>query len=152
MSATANPAAWEPTEWRIDTAVSGVSPLPPDAGPDVGPDARPDAGPTPVDRQLRAHAMTLCLAVVETVTGDRSLAQLTRWLTPDAYDRLAADIGTPPTAGQPRPRLLSVHVSTPTTGVAEVCGRVRSAGRSRALALRLEQQRGRWVCTALQLG
>jgi hypothetical protein len=45
-----------------------------------------------------------------------------------------------------------VHVSTPTTGVAEVCGRVRSAGRSRALALRLEQQRGRWVCTALQLG
>jgi hypothetical protein len=141
MSATAQPAANEPTEWRVDTALTRVSPLPTVAGDVVI-----------VDQQLRAHATTLCLAVVETVTGDRSLTQLTRWLTPDAYDRLAADIGTPPTVGQQRPRLLSVHVSTPTAGVAEVCGRVRSGGRSRALALRLEQQRGRWVCTALQLG
>jgi hypothetical protein len=140
MSATARPAASEPTEWRVDTALTRVSPLSTVAADVI------------VDQQLRAHATMLCLAVVETVTGDRSLTQLTRWLTPDAYDRLAADIGTPPTVGQQRPRLLSVHVSTPTAGVAEVCGRVRSAGRSRALALRLEQQRGRWVCTALQLG
>ena len=121
MSAAANRAFLDPTEWRVDAAVTQV-------------------------------ATTLCLAVVETVTGDRSLTQLTRWLTPDAYDRLAADIGTRPALGQQRPRLLSVHVSTPAAGVAEVCGRVRSAGRSRALALRLERHRGRWVCTTVQLG
>ena len=122
------------------TAVSQVSPL---ASP---------GEESVVDRHLRAQATTLCLAVIETVSGDRSLAQLTRWLSPDAYDRLAADIGARPAVGQQRPRLLSVHVSTPSADVAEVCGRVRSAGRSRALAMRLDRQRGRWVCTALQLG
>jgi hypothetical protein len=36
--------------------------------------------------------------------------------------------------------------------VAEVSGHVRHAGRSRALAARLERRRDRWVCTALLLG
>ena len=44
----------------------------------------------------------------------------------------------------------SVHVSRPSAQVAEVSVHVRHGQRSRALALRLDLQEDRWVCTALE--
>jgi hypothetical protein len=45
-----------------------------------------------------------------------------------------------------------VRASEPSDGVAELCATVDVGGRVRALALRLEEQHGRWRCTRLQLG
>ncbi|MBP2355434.1 hypothetical protein JOF29_006544 [Kribbella aluminosa] len=46
----------------------------------------------------------------------------------------------------------SVRVFVPEPGIAEVAAHVRHGERSRAVALRLEVRRNRWVCTALELG
>ena len=45
-----------------------------------------------------------------------------------------------------------MHVFQPQPGTAEVSVHVRHGHRSRALAARLEQRKGRWTCVALQLG
>jgi hypothetical protein len=93
------------------------------------------------------------------VGADRPVAQLLRWATPDVYaevcrraDTVAAGSDTRHRSRTGRPRVVSVHVTRPTDGVAEVAARVRHAGRSRALAARLEHRSDRWLCTALQLG
>jgi hypothetical protein len=65
-------------------------------------------------------------------------------------------LGLTTTAGKratkERSSVRSVHICHPETGVAEVAAHLRTSGRSRAMALRLEIRRGRWVCTALELG
>lgn len=127
----------------------------------VPPEAIPHlwAVPDGDEQAMRARAARFVMAVVEAVAGDRPVNQLTRWTTPEVYDdvaELAATVGLTTDAEvrarTERPRLLSLHVAHPTDDVAEVCGHVRHGSRSRALALRLEQQHGWWVCTALQLG
>ena len=112
-----------------------------------------------VDVAVRARAARFTLAVIETVTGDRQVAQLERWMTPAAYDALTAVTSTAnrssdseARARTERPRLVSVHVTQPTPDAAEVCGHVRQGRRGRAVALRLDQQAGHWLCTAVQLG
>jgi len=119
-----------------------------------------DAGTTEsAGRAMRARAARFSMAVVEVVAGDRPVTQLLRWVTAGVYDEVAALAGTvgrttdaDVRARTDRARLLSVHVYRLSDDVAEVCGHVRQGRRSRALALRLEHRRDRWVCTALQLG
>ena len=48
--------------------------------------------------------------------------------------------------------LLSVHVSEPADGVAEVCASFRRRTRVAALAFRLQGIDGRWRLTDLQVG
>ena len=94
------------------------------------------------------------------VGADRPVSQLLRWATPEVYsgsvcrraDGVVASTDAGHRARTGRPRVVSVHVSRPAHDVAEVAGHVRHAGRSRALAARLEHRRDRWVCTALQWG
>lgn len=111
------------------------------------------------DSPLRARAARFALAVAEVVVGDRPSSQLLRWVTPAVFDEVSglAEAAAHRTDADTRsrterPRLLSVRVYRPSSGAAEVCGHVRHGGRGRALALRLEVRRERWVCTALQLG
>ena len=108
---------------------------------------------------LRARARRFLQALVEIAGADRPVSQLLRWATPEVYAEVArrADVAVSATDAKDRaltgrPRVVSVHVSQPATDVAEVSGHVRHAGRSRALAARLEHRRDRWVCTALQWG
>jgi hypothetical protein len=51
-----------------------------------------------------------------------------------------------------RPRVASVHFSQPVEGVGEACAVVDTGRRRRALAIRIEADRGRWKCTAMAVG
>jgi len=111
----------------------------------------------------RPLAGQLAQAVVEVLSGTRPLIQLLTRVDEQIYAELSAlapDPVTAPTFGrnrgvirpQDRPRVRSVHVSRPAADVAEVAARVQTNGRSRAVALRLEEWLGRWRRSALVVG
>ncbi len=111
----------------------------------------------------RPLAGELAQAVVEVLAGDRPAVQLLTRFDNETYGQLSArapDPVTAPTLGpgragihpHDRPRVCTVHVSRPADGVAEVTARVQTNGRSRAVALRLEEWQGRWRCSALDVG
>ena len=77
------------------------------------------------DRQLRAHCAPAVFGALRTLTA-----------------AMAGEPGTP----------LSVHVSEPTDGVAEVCASFRRHTRVAALAFRLQGIDGRWRLTDLRVG
>lgn len=124
--------------------------------------------PTPVAPMPdpRPLATQVVQAVAEILAGDRMVTQLTSWVDEEVYAAVAAAApaastvcrtatGTGPPARvrpQDRPLVRSVHLSSPTPGVTEVSARVQTGPRSRAVALRLEQWRGRWRCNALTVG
>ena len=109
--------------------------------------------------EVREWATRLVQAIAETIGGDRPVSQLTRWTDTAVYvdvHRRVRLLGLTTTAGKratkERSSVRSVHICRPEAGVAEVAAHLRTSGRSRAMALRLEIRRGRWVCTALELG
>ena len=99
-------------------------------------------------------------AAVEIVGGDRPASQLLRWTSGAVYADLhrrallvARAGGHQPGVGrvQPvRPHVESVRTSFVSATVAEASARVRYGARSRALALRFEKRRDRWVCSAME--
>jgi hypothetical protein len=99
-------------------------------------------------------------ASVEIVGGDRPASQLLRWTTGPVYADLHRRALLVARAGghqpgvarvQPvRPHVESVHASFVSPKVAEASARVRYGTRSRALALRFEKRRDRWLCTAME--
>jgi hypothetical protein len=106
--------------------------------------------------QVAPWAARLAQAVLEVVAAERPVSQLNSWVRPEIYQRLhrrqqLTARQTDPT--QPRGRcpeqVRSVHVCQPTPDVAEVSVITGGSGRCRALALRLEQRKGRWLCTEL---
>jgi Family of unknown function (DUF6459) len=108
---------------------------------------------------VQAWAVRLVQALAEVVAGDRPIGQLIRWTDGTVYaelNRRVRLLGLTTTAGSrgssDRAQIRSVHVSQPAPLVAEVAAHIRHGGRSRALALRLEVHRDRWICTAVQLG
>jgi hypothetical protein len=110
--------------------------------------------------QLEQWVHRFVQATVEIVGGDRPASQLLRWTTGTVYadlHRRALLVGRAgghqPGAGrvQPvRPHVVSVHACFLTPTVAEASARVRYGTRSRALALRFEKRRDRWLCTAME--
>lgn len=102
-------------------------------------------------------AATLVRAVVETLKGHRPAAQLIRWVDADLWTTLdrRARLGAHGTGPDRRPapvRVRRVHGCALGTGVWECSVVIDDGGRMRAVALRLEQLRGRWCATALQIG
>jgi len=98
-------------------------------------------------------------AVVEVIAGDRPLQQLIRWTDERVYTDLSRRVrilGLTTSAAArhrtERSHVRSVHIYQPHPGAAEVAAHVRHGARSRAVAARLEADRGRWTCTALSLG
>jgi hypothetical protein len=117
------------------------------------------AGREGADDEVQVWAARFAQAVVEVLGGDRPLAQLVRWTSQRVYlelDRRLTILARTSSAGRrrhtARPQVRSVHVFRPTPESAEVSVHVRQGSRSRAIAARLELTRGRWQCTALQLG
>lgn len=123
-------------------------------GPNEPADALPDAVP-----DIYNWAPRLVQAVAEVIAGDRPIGQLIRWTDSDVYadlHRRVRVLGLTTTAtargSEGRAVVRSVHVCYPRPEVAEIAAHVRHGGRSRAVAMRLEVHRDRWVCTALRLG
>ena len=109
--------------------------------------------------QVEQWARRFAQAAVEIVGGDRPVSQLLRWTTSEVYADLhrramlvARAGGHAPGAGRVmpvRPQVLSVRTTFVTPTVAETSIHVRYGARSRAVAARFEQRKGRWLCTAL---
>jgi hypothetical protein len=111
------------------------------------------------EAEVEQWARRFAQAAVEIVGGDRPVSQLLRWTTATVYQDLQRRALLVARAGghqpgvakvQPvRPQVRSVHTTFVTTRVAETSIHVRYGERSRAVAARFEQRRGRWLCTAL---
>jgi hypothetical protein len=128
-------------------------PFEPAARPNVWlpPPPRPSALPDPTP-----WARRLLIGMVETAGGHRPVQQLAALLSPSVHRGICADFGPGLQSGAPHwlhcASVRSVRGTEPTEGVAEVCATIEVRGRVRAIALRLEEQHGRWRCTRLQLG
>ena len=110
---------------------------------------RPRVAPTQAELpDPRAWAATLARAIVEVVTGARQAPQLRRWLLPDLYTALT-DIHLSPCARGAS--AIHVRVCSIDARHTEAAVIVATASRIYALALRLEEYRGRWMATALEL-
>lgn len=152
------PTAYPPARTE---PILGQIPLPfPDASPVVpAPIERDDIAGTTV---LRHKAAPFVQALVEVLAGERPPRQLAAWLSPDVYDQLVSRLAAGNRiARRPgshhRARVVSVHVAMVDPTTAEIAARFVHRGRSRAIALRLEQKtnhRGvtQWLCTAVQWG
>jgi hypothetical protein len=112
--------------------------------------------PVPAAREWAARFVQ---AVVEVIAGDRPLQQLIRWTDERVYcdlSRRVRILGLTTSAASrhrtERSQVRSVHIYQPHPDAAEVAAHVRHGARSRAVAARLEAERGRWTCTALRLG
>jgi hypothetical protein len=110
----------------------------------------PDAG---------AWGSRLAQAVSEVLAGDRPISQMVRFTDETVFTELNRRVrllGLSTTANgrgsRQRSAVRSIRVCTPTDHVAEIAAHVRHGERSRAIALRMEIRRNRWVCTALELG
>jgi hypothetical protein len=114
------------------------------------------AQPAPAE-PLIDHASRFVQVVVDIVAGDRPCSQVIGVADAHVYELLtghavAARRLRARTERRRRPRVVSVRVVCHRPGVAEVSARVCHGERSRALAARLEITRGRWICTALDIG
>lgn len=95
----------------------------------------------------------LVAGILEVLAGARSVSQLAMLLSPEVYGVINAHAQriaklTP----RHRPLVRSVRVFMPTDEVAEAAVVIQGAKRSRAIALRLEVQHGRWRATAIVFG
>ncbi|MFD7154642.1 Rv3235 family protein [Kribbella sp. NPDC059898] len=101
----------------------------------------------------------LAQAVSEVLVGDRPISQLVRFTNDRVFtdlNRRVRLLGMNTTAvvrgAEEKSTVRSVRVFMPERDIAEVAAHVQHGERSRAVALRLEVRRNRWVCTALELG
>ena len=90
----------------------------------------------------------LARALVEVLCGQRPAPQLRVHCAPEVF----AGLQSRPTAAGALGHLLTVRVSEPADGVAEVAAVYRRGERVRALAFRIQGVDGRWRVTALQTG
>jgi hypothetical protein len=109
--------------------------------------------------EARAWGGRLAQAVSEVLAGDRPISQLVRYTDDEVFTELNRRVRllglntTAMTRGlKEKSAVQSVRVFMPEPFIAEVAAHVRRGGRSRAIALRMEIRRNRWVCTALEIG
>jgi hypothetical protein len=117
---------------------------------DDGPRTLPEADPSTVARAV-------ALASLEVLAGRRPVAQLARWLTPGVYGSLQARAGLTQrvlgTSGVTRqPVVRRTRACRVDAHVLEASLVADDGVRVRAVALRLEEHRGAWRVTALEIG
>ncbi|PPB50796.1 hypothetical protein C4K88_02685 [Arthrobacter pityocampae] len=142
---------------------------PPGTAPTPGPpqDADPlgaaDAG---IELRIAGIARSVCQGALEVLGGSRPLQQMARWLDTENYERLQLRanlvrcVGARPAGrGGEVPGSTDRHVVVRSARVCPVSPGVYEASvvafdrkRVRAVALRIEQRRGAWRVTALEIG
>jgi hypothetical protein len=115
--------------------------------------AEPDRA-TPVEDPTQL-CCAIVQAAVEALRGTRPLAQLVRWVTPEVYDGLSVRaaltvrvLGTTTT----RPTIRRIRLCRLGDRAAEATVVVDDGERVRAVAIRLDERRGAWRATALEIG
>ncbi|WP_370246273.1 Rv3235 family protein [Jiangella sp. DSM 45060] len=126
------------------------------AGP--GPAAR--AGKTPTTRTTtaadelpdpRRWTARLAQSALECLHGRRPLQQLVRWTAESVYRDLSRRAVALEEAPAVRPRIRALRVCRVTPGVAEASVVAQVGEVARAVAVRLEADDGRWLCTAFDI-
>ncbi|WP_084073985.1 Rv3235 family protein [Demequina sp. NBRC 110052] len=99
-------------------------------------------------------ACTIAKAALEAVHGADTLSSLVRWVEPDLRARLARQHSVARRAGRhgATARVLRARVCRVAADAAEVSVVASVDGRSHAIAMRLEDQHGRWVATVIDIG
>jgi hypothetical protein len=136
-----------PLQFQLPNGLPAVPVAPGRAVPDDGGPARSAVAP---------WAARLAQAVLEVVAAERPVTQLTSWVRPEIYQRLyrrqqltSRQLDPSRPRGRCPDQVRSVHVCHPTPEIAEVSVVTGGTRRCRAMALRLEQRKGRWLCTEL---
>jgi hypothetical protein len=111
---------------------------------------RPLPGRPPGPDPVRLAGL-LARAWLEVRAGHRPLAQLTPLVSPAARRRLAAQLSTAPAPRHvgPPPRVRRLIDFAPAAGVREVTVLIDHAGRTTAIAVRMERHRGTWRAVEL---
>lgn len=148
-----------PLEWRLP---SGLPAEPPPAPRRLR--LVTDAGQAPTDGDgnplppAAPWVARLAPAILEVVAGERPAPQLRRWVTRELHETLsrrsAAALRHPVGKGT-KPqcrRVRSVRVYPVAPGIVEASAVVMGTNRARAVAIRLEAIRGRWLATAIEIG
>ncbi len=140
---------------------------PPVAGSDValtrcrpvGADGDPPVAPA--DQVRLPDPTKLCCAMVqaavEALRGNRPLAQLARWVSPEIYDQLVARSAVTQrvlgrTEDPHHAAIRRIRLCRLGENAAEATVVVEDGPRVRAVAVRLEGHRGQWRATALEIG
>lgn len=97
---------------------------------------------------LHRDARLIARLVLDVLLGIRPYHQLAARTTPRVFEMLDSLAARVPSG--PPPRLGTVRICEPGPGVAEVSVVARLGTRAQALALRLEHERGRWRCAAIE--
>jgi hypothetical protein len=116
--------------------------------------ARWSARPRPGLPDPQQWSARLALAVIQTLLGQRPVAQLNRWMVEEVLAAISMsqrrNLKIPGRIAL-RTALRSVRVQHPGPEVAEVSAHVAIGKQSAAMAFRLEALGDRWLCTALEL-
>ncbi len=146
------------------TLALGFEPLldPPDLCSSPG-ESSSDRIALPPEMRLRLEQWTRrhLQAVVEIAGGDRPASQLVRWCVPSVHHDLTRRAllatqsgGLSATAGRragaARVKVLSVRLQIVAQDAFEACAHVSHGDRDRALAVRYEHRRNRWMAVALE--
>jgi hypothetical protein len=181
MSTTTAPSRMPSVHWLIDSrppSLSWARPAPPqsnqppldlvDHEPDRTETAAPNhrgvrattvktrwaARPRPGLPNAEQWSATLALAIIQALLGQRSVAQLNRWMVEEVLAAISMsqrrNLKIPGRIAL-HTALRSVHVQHPGPDVAEVSAHVAIGKQSAAMAFRLEALGDRWLCTALEL-
>lgn len=140
---------WDRIAFRPATTETGGS-VADDAGPAL---SRPRAQAVELP-EPRAWCGALVHTCVEVLLGARAPGQLARWVTADLYASLSrrAVIGQAYPLGARRVRVLRVHLCRIDDTHHEGAVVLHDGRRVRAAAIRIEEYRGRWRATALEIG
>ena len=98
----------------------------------------------------------LAPAILEVIAGERPPGQLRRWVSRELLETLSRRHAVAlrhPAGSARRPqcrRTRSVRICRPAAEVVEASAVVMGASRARAVAIRLEAVKGRWLVTALE--
>ena len=98
-------------------------------------------------------AANLALGLVEILQGTRPLPQVRRWVLPELYDELALARGCVNDKGiKPGTCSLVRWRTCPISDrIIESCVIIQTRGRRRTVSVRIEEYRGRWIATALDI-
>lgn len=94
----------------------------------------------------------LAEAFADALNGTRPVDQLQLWVTRSVRRHLLVAIRSAATPGSAGYGVRAVHAQCPAPGVVEVAATLHGRVHARALAFRLEERGGQWVCTALEVG